>query len=69
YDTTKDWTQADNLAAAQPDKLAELQQLFLIEAVRHNVLPIDDRAAERMNPELAGRPTLTTGDTLRLYPG
>lgn len=69
YDTTKDWTQSDNLAATQPDKLAELQQLFLIEAVRHNVLPIDDRAAERMNPQLAGRPTLTTGDTLRLYPG
>jgi len=69
YDTRTDWTQSDNLAAAQPDKLAELQQLFLIEAVRHNVLPIDDRAAERMNPQLAGRPTLTTGDTLRLYPG
>lgn len=69
YDTTKDWTQSKNLAKEQPEKLAEMQQLFLIEAVRHNVLPIDDRAAERMNPELAGRPTLTQGNTLRLYPG
>jgi arylsulfatase A-like enzyme len=69
YDTTKDWTQANNLAASQPEKLAELQQLFLIEAVRHNVLPIDDRAAERMNPVLAGRPTLVKGNVLKLYPG
>ncbi|MET0935830.1 MAG: sulfatase/phosphatase domain-containing protein, partial [Luteibacter sp.] len=69
YDTRVDWTQSNNLASAQPEKLAELQQLFLIEAVRHNVLPIDDRAAELMNPSLAGRPTLTEGDTLRLYPG
>ncbi|MEV7694082.1 arylsulfatase [Microbacterium sp. NPDC089189] len=69
YDTSVDWTQANNLAASRPEKLAELQQLFLIEAARHNVFPIDDRAAERMNPELAGRPTLVTGTSLRLYPG
>jgi arylsulfatase A-like enzyme len=69
YDTTSDWSQSRNLAAEQPGKLAELQQLWLIEAVRHNVLPLDDRAAERMNPAIAGRPTLVTGDTLRLYPG
>ncbi|ADB51484.1 arylsulfatase [Conexibacter woesei] len=69
YDTTSDWSQARDLSAEQPAKLAELQQLFLIEAVRHNVLPLDDRAAERMNPEIAGRPTLVTGDRLRLYPG
>jgi arylsulfatase len=69
YDTTTDWTQSNNLAASQPAKLAEMQQMFLIEAARHNVFPIDDRAAERMNPELAGRPTLVTGTSLRLYPG
>ena len=69
YDTTTDWTQSNDLARAQPDKLAELQQLFLIEATRYNVLPLDDRAAQRMNPEFAGRPTLVTGNTLRLYPG
>ena len=69
YDTTQDWSQAHDLAAEMPDKLAELQQLFLIEAVRHNVLPLDDRAAERMNPDLAHRPTLFQGETLMLYPG
>lgn len=69
YDTSVDWTQSNNLAAEQPEKLAEMQQMFLIEAARHNVFPLDDRAAERMNPVLAGRPTLVTGDSLRLYPG
>ena len=69
YDTTKDWSQAHDLSKEQPEKLAELQQLWLIEAVRHNVLPLDDRAAERMNPAIAGRPTLVEGDRLRLYPG
>ena len=61
YDTTTDWTQSNNLATEQPEKLAELQQLFLIEATRYNVLPLDDRAAQRMNPEFAGRPTLVAG--------
>jgi arylsulfatase len=69
YDTTSDWTQSNDLATSQPAKLAEMQQMFLIEAARHNVFPIDDRAAERMNPELAGRPTLVTGTSLKLYPG
>ncbi len=69
YDTSVDWTQSNNLASSEPAKLAEMQQMFLIEAARHNVFPIDDRAAERMNPVLAGRPTLVTGSTLRLYPG
>ena len=53
-----DWSQAHNLAATMPDKLRELQRLFLIEAIRYNVLPLDDRKAERFNPEIAGRPTL-----------
>ncbi|WP_292765769.1 arylsulfatase [Microbacterium sp. UBA3486] len=69
YDTSVDWTQSDNLASTHPEKLAEMQQMFLIEAARHNVFPLDDRAAERMNPAIAGRPTLVTGDRLRLYPG
>jgi arylsulfatase A-like enzyme len=69
YDTTTDWTQSNDLSKDDPAKLAELQQLFLIEATRYNVLPLDDRAAQRMNPEFAGRPTLVAGDRLRLYPG
>jgi arylsulfatase len=52
-----------------PDKLAELQRLWLIEAVRYNVLPIDDRKAERFNPEIAGRPQLISGNTQMLYSG
>jgi hypothetical protein len=41
-----------------PEKLRELQRLFLIEAVRYNVLPVDDRMAERFNADIAGRPEL-----------
>ena len=40
----------------KPDKLAELQRLFLIEAAKYNVLPLDDRVAERVNSDMAGRP-------------
>ena len=43
YDTNTDWTQAHDLAAEHPEKLAELQRLFLIEATKYNVLPLDDR--------------------------
>lgn len=64
-----DWTQAHDLAAELPDKLRELQRLFLIEAVRYQVLPLDDRRIERFNPDLAGRPVLIAGNTQRLYPG
>jgi len=58
YDTTKDFSLVNNLAAAQPDKLRELQALFLTEASKNFALPIDDRAFERFNPEIAGRPDL-----------
>ena len=50
YDGSKDWTQADDLSAELPDKLRDLQRLWLIEAVKYNVLPIDDRTGERVNP-------------------
>ena len=55
YDTTTDWTQAHDLAAEHPEKLAELQRLWLIEAVKYNVVPLDDRFVERGLPEI-GRP-------------
>lgn len=64
-----DWTQAHDLAAEMPDKLRELQRLFLIEAVRYQVLPLDDRRIERFNPDLAGRPMLITGTSQRMYAG
>jgi arylsulfatase len=67
YDTTTDWTQAHDLARQEPGRLRELQRLFLIEAARHNVLPLNDRAAERADPDLAGRPVLARGRRQRLY--
>ena len=61
YDTNTDWSQAHDLAAEMPEKLAELQALFLEEARKYNVLPLDDRRVERFNSDLAGRPMLITG--------
>ena len=55
YDTTTDWTQAHDLAAEMPERLHALQELFTVEAERHQVLPLDDRVTERENPEIAGR--------------
>ena len=55
YDTTTDWTQARDIAAEHPEKLAELQALFLAEAEKYDVLPLDDRFLERLIPELSGR--------------
>ena len=69
YDGSKDWTQARDLAADDPERLAALQRLWLIEAVRYNVLPIDDRRFERLNATIAGRPQLITGTTQVLFPG
>src|SRR5271165_5403669 len=69
YDTTKDWSQAHDLSKEMPDKLHELQRLWLIEACKYNVLPLDDRMMERMNPDLAGRPVLVRGKTQLLFQG
>src|SRR5271167_4791135 len=69
YDTTTDWTQSKNLAKEHPDKLHALQRLWLIEAVKYNVLPLDDRFAERANPDLAGRPQLIKGNRQMLFRG
>jgi arylsulfatase A-like enzyme len=69
YDTNVDWTQAHDLAKEEPERLRELQRMFLIEAARFNVLPLDDRAAARANPDLAGRPVLARGTRQRLYRG
>ncbi|XHH07554.1 MAG: arylsulfatase [Candidatus Bathyarchaeia archaeon] len=69
YDTTKDWTQTDDLSKQNPEMLHELQRQWLIEATRYNVLPMDDRALERFNPQLAGRPKMVEGNIQFLYPG
>src|SRR5260221_5131280 len=67
YDTSKDWSQANDLAKQMPEKLHELQRLWLIEAIRYNVLPRDDRRAERANSDLARRPVLIKGNSQILF--
>jgi arylsulfatase A-like enzyme len=69
YDTETDWSQSRDLSKEHPDRLHELQRLWLIEATRFNVLPLDDRAAERFLPEVAGRPTLVKGNRQLLFGG
>ena len=64
-----DWSQAHNRAAEMPEKLAELQALWLAEAHKHNVLPLDDRRIERFNADLVGRPELVKGNSQILYGG
>jgi arylsulfatase len=69
YDGNTDYSQADNLAAKMPEILHKLQRLWIIEATKYNVLPIDDRGAERLEPALAGRPTLIHGNSQQFFPG
>lgn len=69
YDTNTDWAQAHDLASEHPEKLQELPRLFLIEAAKYNVLPLDDRAAERADPDRAGRPQLAPDNRQRIYRG
>ncbi|MCZ6738196.1 MAG: arylsulfatase [Actinobacteria bacterium] len=64
-----DWSQANDIAADNPEMLHKLQRLWLIEAVKYNVLPLDDRMAERANPDIAGRPQLIKGSRQMLYEG
>jgi arylsulfatase len=70
FDTRKDFSLADDLAAQHPQRLKEMQALFLKEAVKYSVLPIDDRSIERFNPAIAGRPDLMgSRRSLTVYPG
>lgn len=65
YNIEEDFSQAHDLAAENPEKLAELQSLFDEEARKFDVYPLDDRFAERgVNPE---RPSVTRGRTLFAY--
>jgi hypothetical protein len=70
YDTRNDFSLANDLAAQNPAKLKELQDLFMKEAVKYRVLPIDDRSIERLNASLVGRPDLMGARTsLTLHEG
>ncbi len=63
YDVRTDWSQARDVSAEDPERLARLQALFDEEADKHHVFPLDDRVTERENPELAGRYDLHHGRT------
>ena len=70
YHVDEDFSQASDLAASNPQKLRELQDLWWAQAAKYNVLPMDWRVAERFNAELAGRPNLSgSATTLTYYAG
>jgi arylsulfatase A-like enzyme len=69
YDTTKDWSQAHDLAKEMPEKVAELKRLFDLEASKYSVFPLDDRKGERVNSDIAGRPPVVHGNSQLLFPG
>jgi arylsulfatase A-like enzyme len=70
FNTAEDFSCAVDVSAKYPDKLKEMQAAFLEEAVKYNVLPLDDRAQARFNATMAGRPDYMGGRTsLALYPG
>jgi arylsulfatase len=64
YDLSKDWTQSNDLAAANPAKLKEMQEVFLQEAAKYQVFPLDNSLATRM---VAPRPSLAAGRTEFTY--
>jgi arylsulfatase A-like enzyme len=64
-----DWTQAKDLSKENPEKLHELQRLFMLEGARYGVFPLDDRRLERFNSDLAGRPTLIKGNSQLMFGG
>src|SRR4029078_12305598 len=69
YATNTDYSKAHDLGAEMPEKLEELKALFMEEARKYNVLPLDDRRVERLNSDLAGRPVLITGKSQLLFGG
>jgi arylsulfatase len=70
YHVADDFSQANDLAARNPQKLKELQDVFVKEAIRNHVFPLDDRRVERFNAAIAGRPDLVGSRTsLTLYEG
>ena len=70
YHVKEDFSMSTDLADKHPDILAELQKVFLAEAVKYKVLPLDDRRQELFNPKVAGRPDLMFGrKSLTLYEG
>lgn len=63
YDVREDFSLSHDLAKENPQKLTEMQALFMSEAVKHRVLPIDDRLLERLTASAVGRPDVMGGRT------
>jgi arylsulfatase len=66
YNVAEDYSQANDLAAQNPDKLRELQELFLVEAAKYNVFPLDNDILQRV---LAPKPSYVAGRTEFTYAG
>ncbi len=66
YNIANDYSENDDLAASQPEKLKEMQQLFMLEAAKHNVFPLDNSVIQRM---VESRPSATAGRTVFNYNG
>src|SRR5262249_14693598 len=66
YDITKDWTQNNNIAAANPDKVKVMQEQLWVELAKYHVLPLDSSLATRL---VAPRRSMTTGRTTFTYSG
>jgi len=66
YDLTKDWTQDNDLAASNPAKLRQMQELLWVELAKYQVFPLDASVATRL---VAPRPNLTAGRTTFTYSG
>ncbi len=66
YDLTKDWTQSNDVAAPNPEKLRQMQELFLVEAAKYRVFPLDNSLATRM---VTPRPSVTAGRNEFMYSG
>lgn len=70
YKIDEDFSQSEDLASKNPEKLRQLQDLWWVEAAKYNVLPLDWRGTERFNSEAMGRPSLTRGrKSMTYYPG
>ncbi len=66
YNIAEDYSENNDLAAKMPDKLREMQELFLVEAAKYNVFPMDNSVIQRA---LAPRPSATAGQTVFTYSG
>jgi arylsulfatase len=67
YNIDKDFSQAEDLATQNPDKLESMVDLWWAEAARHDVLPLDWRSIERLSEQITGRPSLATGRKSFVY--